>query len=179
MEQPDEHWVEKALQDPDAFSELVKRYQGRIYSLVLWMVGSGEEAEDLAQEVFVRAFVGLHGFRRGARFSPWLHRIAVNLCLNHLRRRKSRAETPEEANLADPSPSPERLLELKESRLALEEALRELAPEFQAVILLRHINGLSYEEIAQVLGTPLGTVKTHLHRARRALQSRLKQTVLE
>src|SRR3990172_3077035 len=119
MQQPDELWVEKALEDPDTFSELVRRYQAKIYGLVLWMIGDRDDAEDLAQEVFIRAFTGLRGFRRGARFSPWLHRIAVNLCLPYLKSRRSTVRAIEEANLADPLPSPERFLELKESRLAV------------------------------------------------------------
>lgn len=174
MSQSDEYWVEETQRDPQAFSQLVERYQHKIYSFTYHMVGRREDAEDLAQEVFLRAFAALSRFRPGAPFSPWLYKIAANLCINHLKRRRKDSlldsDRPDESLLG----SPPAYVEDKEERIAVGQALVALPEEYRAVVLLRHGSGLSYEEIAQALDLPLGTVKTRLFRAREKLRERLK-----
>ncbi len=169
----DEYWVGRAIREPEAYEELVQRYQGRIYSLCFRMVGEPNDAADIAQETFIRAYKSLKTFRLDARFSPWIYKIAVNLCLNH---RKSRATHPEFA-LDESWPaaniSPERQVEQRELREVLTEAVAELPPRYRAAVLLRYIHDLTYDDIAESLGVPLGTVKTWLYRARERLQDRL------
>ncbi|MCX6020214.1 MAG: sigma-70 family RNA polymerase sigma factor [Chloroflexi bacterium] len=170
----DEYWVEKARREPDAFSEVVTRYQDRIFNYTYRMTGSREDAQDLAQETFLRVYLHLDTFRVEERFSPWIYRIATNLSLNHLKRRKRNLPLlPEALDLEQPG-SPDSALEAREERLALQAAILTLPEHYRAVIVLRHVEELSYDEIAQVLDLPLGTVKTRLFRARELLQKELK-----
>lgn len=175
MEESDELWVERALQDPQAYEELVLRYQRRLYNLAYRFVGDGEEAQDLAQEALVRAYVALGRFRKGERFSPWVYKIAVNLCINYLRRRKAQVPLNEEAPFVDSSLTPEEALEKEETRAAVQKAILALPEQYRTVILLRHQQELSYADISETLRMPLGTVKTHLFRAREMLHRLLSQ----
>jgi RNA polymerase sigma-70 factor (ECF subfamily) len=162
----------------DAYRELVLRYQRPVYGLALRMVRDAALAEDLAQEVFLKAFRSLDSFAPERRFSSWLLKIAHNACLDHLRRRRPRLE-PLEGDEDDPGPllrladpaaeSPLARREGADLRRALERAIAALRPEYREIVLLRHREDLSYEEIVEITGLPLGTVKTHLHRARRAM----------
>jgi RNA polymerase sigma-70 factor (ECF subfamily) len=170
----DEYWAEQARRQPEAFAELVARYQDRIYNYAYRMTGSREDAQDLAQETFIRVYTHLDRFRVEERFSPWIYRIATNLCLNHLkRRRRTMTLLPDPADLEGPS-SPDSALAQSEERLVLQQAIMALPDHYRAVILLRHVDELSYEEIAQVTELPLGTVKTRLFRARELLQHHLR-----
>lgn len=175
MEESDELWVERALREPQAYEELVRRYQRRLYSLAYRLTGDREEAEDLAQEALVRAYTALPRFRSGLRFSPWIYKIAVNLCINYLRRRRAQVPLDEEAPFVDSSPTPEQALERDETRAVVQEAILALPEHYRAAIVLRHLHDLSYVEIAQALGLPMGTVKTHLFRAREMLHKLLSQ----
>lgn len=168
----------------EAFSELVRRFERPILSLLMRLVRHPELAQDLAQESFVKAWRGLPSYDPGRPFRSWLFRIAHNTAIDQLRKRRVDTvalEEPESEGLdalgriSDPS-LPDPLLQLHHDRAlaALETALGELRPDWREVILLRFREGLSYEEIAEVTGQPLGTVKTHLHRARRALMEALE-----
>ncbi len=175
MEESDELWVERALQDPNSYEELVRRYQRRLYNLAYRLTGDGDEAQDLAQEALVRAYTALPRFRQGERFSPWVYKIAVNLCINYLRRRKFQVPLNEEAPFVDASLTPEQALEKEETRAAVQKAIMALPEQYRTVVLLRHQQELPYADIAETLGLPLGTVKTHLFRARAMLHKILSQ----
>ncbi len=173
----DEWWVERALDEPKAFEELVYRYQERLYNLAYRLTGEREEAQDLTQEALVRAYTGLKTFRRGERFSPWVYKITVNLCISHLRRRKPRVQLDDDAPIVDGSLSPEQALEKKEIRDTVQRAILTLPEQYRAVILLRHQQDLPYADIANALGLPIGTVKTHLFRAREMLHKLLSREI--
>jgi RNA polymerase sigma-70 factor (ECF subfamily) len=175
--------VELALAgSEEAFRQLVLRYERPLFSLVLRMVRDPSLAEDLSQEAFVRAFRALASFDRSRKFSSWLFKIAHNLTIDQLRRRSLDTESLEtplgsegdertlESRLADDSAlAPDRALESGDLGAALERAVSALRAEYREVILLRFVEGLAYQEIAEVMGLPLGTVKTNIHRARKEL----------
>jgi RNA polymerase sigma-70 factor (ECF subfamily) len=169
--------------EADAFRHLVDKYGRSVFNLAYRMTGRTADAEDLTQETFLQAFARLGDFRVGSRFHPWLYTIALNLCRNHLRRRgllrwlplqlEPGAERPAEIEPVEPGPDPEdRLLE-REGEERLQKALAALSPKYREVFLLRQSRELSYEEIAQVTGVPLGTVEVRLFRARQQLLAAL------
>jgi RNA polymerase sigma-70 factor, ECF subfamily len=170
-----------------AFRALVERYQRGVLSLVTRILGNREDAEDVAQEAFVKAFTRLDTFDPAHKFSNWLFKIAHNSALDTLRRRGA-APAPLEllrggeevddpvATLADPrAPAPDEVAATAEFHRDLEGALGRLRPEYRSVIVLRHLEGRAYEDIAEILGLPLGTVKTFLFRARRELAELMEQ----
>ena len=171
--------------DRDAFRELVERYQRRIGALALGMLRNREDALDIVQETFARAYQNLDRFKGDAAFYTWVYRIAVNLCVDHQRRTTKQALAPLEVDdrgagpaLALPDgPRPDQpFARARDAEIArrMHDAIRELTPEHRAVILLREVEGLSYEEISQALDCPKGTVMSRLHYARRQLQGRLR-----
>lgn len=172
-------WVQRARQgDLEAFAELVREHHGAVYAVVRRMVDEDQVAEELTQDAFLRAFRGLPGFRADARFSTWIHRIAVHLCLDwraSRRHRQERLETSLEALSAagyDPAteePGPDQIRELREAEASLQRQLATLSDEHRAAFLLRHQEGRSYEEIAEVLGITVTNAKVRVHRAREAL----------
>lgn len=157
-----------------AFRELVRRYERPLFSLLYRMVRDRALAEDLAQETFVKVLNGIRSYRPEFKFSSWIFKIANNAAIDHLRRRNLNtlslngsplAETQEETDatslqVGDRAESPLDEVEARELGTAIERAIARLRPEYRACILLRHIEGYSYEEIAQTLDLPLGTVKT-------------------
>lgn len=165
--------------DTDAFEALVTEYEKNVYHLALKMTGNTEDAADLSQEAFIKAFHSLSSFRGDSKFSVWLYRIVSNVCLDFLRRRSRRQtvslsmedEDGEEAQLdiPDERQAPELLLEKSMTREAVRRGLAQLPPEPRQILLLREIQGLSYEEIASVLGIESGTVKSRIFRARKKL----------
>ncbi len=188
MESSDEELVRQARGgDRDAFRELVERYQRKIAALAIGMLRDRDEALDVVQEAFTKAFQGLDRFKGEAGFYTWVYRIAMNLCIDH-QRREARAPVatleprgdqgvedrlgafPDTTGQADPF----RRARNAELARALDHALGELTAEHRAVIVLREVEGLSYEEISQVLECPKGTVMSRLHYARRQLQERLR-----
>jgi len=182
---PDHDLVDRVLGgDRQAFASLLARHQKRIFNFMYRMVGERGAAEDLTQEVFLKVYEALPGFRKAAMFSTWLYRIAHNHCLNALKGRGREvavsALTKDPANgnpvtaLVDPSASPEERLEQQELRAVVQEKLAELTPEHRAVLVLRDIQGLSYDEIATALELEDGTVRSRLHRARMELKERLR-----
>ena len=166
--------------DQDAFERLVLDNQNKVYSLAVRLVADREEAADLAQEAFLKAWQNLPSFQGESSFSTWLYRLTTNLCIDWLRRQKRRQETApavslddEEAGWAEPADweqDPHRKLEQSERGRALARGLERL-PEYQRrPLVLRELSGLSYQEIAQALDLDLGTVKSRIARARLALR---------
>lgn len=174
MPQLDEVLIEEAKQDATAFGELVQRYQDRLYNFLYRMTGNREDAQDLAQETFLRVYRALHRFRQGAPFKPWLYRIAINLAVNHRRSRRPTALLDDEYPSPSGFSSPEVSAEMHEVQRQIRAALMELPEHYRAAILLRHVDELSYEEMAQAQDLPLGTAKVRLHRARLLLQEKLR-----
>jgi len=164
--------------DRGAFEELVRTQQHRVYGLALRMLGNAAEAQDVAQEAFLRAHRGLAAFRGDARLSTWLYAIVSRLCLNRLagsERRLARHGEETLARLADAGPGPDQALERGELEEALHRAIGELPEERRIVVVLRDVEGLAYEEIAEILELPVGTVRSRLHRARLDLKEKLER----
>ncbi|MDW7981644.1 MAG: RNA polymerase sigma factor [Thermomicrobium sp.] len=160
--------------DHDAFSELVRRYRRLVFAVAYRLLGDPYLAEDVTQEAFVRAYVALDRFR-GASFRAWVLRIAHNAALDHLRAASRHRHVPLEQAPDQPEPfGPPAALEYGGAAAALEAALAALPPDQRAVVLLADVEGLPYEEIAEVLQVPLGTVKSRLARARVRLRSLLE-----
>jgi RNA polymerase sigma-70 factor, ECF subfamily len=170
-----------------AFRELVRRYERPVFSLIFRMVRDREAAEDLAQDTFIKVLNNIDRYRSEFKLSSWLFKIANNVTIDHLRRRQlatvsldgsPHAQTAAEAQATslDVESRGESALEAMESRelgSAIERAIGQLRPEYRSCILLRHVEGRSYEEIAATLDLPLGTVKTYIHRARHELREAL------
>lgn len=165
--------IEAARSDPEAFAEVVLRYQDRLYNYLYRMTGSREDAQDLTQEAFVRAYRALPRFNLEAPFRPWLYKIATNLAINHLKGRKPSIVLEEYVPSPPNEYSPERQVEAAETQRLVSQAIAQLPEHYRSVVLLRHVEELSYEEIARTLDLPLGTAKVRLHRARAALQEKL------
>lgn len=176
--------VEQAARgDREAFGALVQRHQDRVFNLAYQVVRNREDALDVAQEAFVKAFASLASFKGEASFTTWMHRIVVNLAIDCLRRRRrgdpatydDRLAVPEDAgqNLAAPD-DPETALETRQVRSLLSRGIEALPPAHRAVLILREIEELSYEQIAQAVGCSLGTVMSRLFYARRKLQKVLQ-----
>lgn len=176
----------RAGEEP-AYRELIRRYERPIFSLLYRMVRDRELAEDLAQETFVKALNAIESYRPEYKFSSWIFKIANNAAIDHLRRREldtlslegsPHAETPDaiEATalqIGARQESPLDAVEARELGGQIEAAIARLRPEYRSCILLRHVEGRAYEEIAEILSLPLGTVKTYIHRARNELRQAL------
>lgn len=153
-------------------------YQHRVFGVALRMLGNAGEAQEVAQEAFLRAHRALGEFRGDAKLSTWLYAITSRLCLNRLasgERRLSRQGEEALLRLSDVSPRPDAVLERSELEAALQRAIAGLAEERRIVVVLRDLEGLSYEEIGQVLELPVGTVRSRLHRARADLKDKLER----
>ncbi len=172
----------------EAYRELVHRYERPVFSLVFRMVRNRELAEDLAQETFVKVLNAIQSYRPEFKFSSWVFKIANNAAIDHLRKREldtlslegsPHADTPEliEATARQIGGRGENQLDEVANRElggTIEDAIAKLRPEYRSCILLRHVEGRSYEEIAEMLSLPLGTVKTYIHRARNELRILLR-----
>lgn len=156
----------------EAFGELVTRYQTSVFNVCYRILHERGEAEDLAQEVFIRAYDRIHTFDIEREFSPWIRRVAANLCLNHLESQKITTELDDERD-ADPTQRPESVVELKERSEQIRAALASLPAHYRVVVELRHYQEMSYEEIAEEIKIPLSDVKSHLFRARKILAEKL------
>jgi RNA polymerase sigma-70 factor (ECF subfamily) len=159
----------------EAFGEVVRRYQTSVFNVCYRLMGERHEAEDMAQESFLRAYDRLASYDVDRPFGPWVRRLAANLCLNVLAKRQvAQVELQDEVDLPGAAPpTPEAIVEQAERHARLRAAIRALPPRYRAVIELRHFQELSYEEIADALRIPLSDVRSHLFRARRALARRL------
>ena len=169
--------------DEAAFNELVHRHQAQVYRLLLRMLGDSAEAEDVAQEVFVSVFKSIDGFRGDSALSTWLYRIAANHAKNrikYLARRARDAEQPLDEHAETRAAAvftarpdgPDQLVESRQAGGHLERAYASLDSEQRVLLTLRDMENMSYEEIRQITGLPIGTVKSKLHRARMALHER-------
>lgn len=171
--------------DQSAYGQLLEKYRRQVLSLVWRMVSNREEAQDLAQEAFIRAFRSLHTFDTSRSFPAWLFRITTNLCVDYYRRKKldtvplvqSAGQDHEERviELESKDLGPDARYEGKSSAAQLEKMVRALPAPYRIVILLRHQSDLAYEEIAEALNLPIGTVKARLHRAHRMLREKLER----
>jgi len=194
---PDSLLVKRAQQEDDsAFTELVRRYERKVYNICYRMLGREDEASEALQDAFLRAYQFLKKFKGKSTFYTWLYRIATNVCLTRLRKRKTALTSSiEEAGsngkawkrkpifvssdvigeIPDASKSPERLVRQKELREALNQAVEELPTEFRTVVVLRDFEGLSNREVSKVLNLSVPAVKSRLHRGRLFLRNRLEQ----
>ena len=167
--------------DKQSFEQLVKRFEYQVAATVIGMLGKGQEAEDVGQEVFVRFYKTLDRFREDSKLGTYLTRIAINLSLNELKRRKRRLllfKKPDDhvnGALVDPEDS----ISKSERRGLVQMAIQKLAPEFRSVIVLRLIEGYSTEETAEILNIPAGTVLSRLSRAQKKLRNFLAPYILE
>lgn len=181
----EERWIKQAAAgDTAAFEKLVLHYQAQIYRLCFRMVGHAEDAADLTQETFLRAWRTLHGFRFQSAFSSWLYRMASNLCIDYLRKRKRKGELSltvlQEDNETyceppDPEPLPEVRVIAQEEQQLIQLALSALSADDRRILILRAVNDLSYAEIARVMGIRENTVKSRLSRARERLRKKLEK----
>jgi RNA polymerase sigma-70 factor (ECF subfamily) len=176
--------VERCKQDDQvAYGQLVRKYQNSVYNLCRKMVRNPEEARDLAQESFVKTFASLDRYNPVYAFSSWLFKITSNLCIDHIRKQRMKLlsihepvegeEGPILRELADPGQTPDQVSEGAELREAIRAAIDQLPHHYRVILILRHQEQLSYDEIAQSLAIPLGTVKARIHRAREGLKSQL------
>jgi RNA polymerase sigma-70 factor, ECF subfamily len=157
----------------DAFAEIVARYQKPLFNVIYQMVHDYEDAREIAQTAFLKAFSNLHGFDQSRRFFSWLCRIAMNESINVATSRKQ--SEPIVSDFASTAASPEDRAEASEIRAVLRRALQALTADYRAVITLRHIAGCSYRETAEILGIPEKTVKSRLFSARQILREQLKE----
>jgi len=180
----DEIIVERALTgDAEAFGEIVRRWERRIFALTYGILGREEDARDATQETFLAAFRNLRGFRGEAKVSPWLHRIAVNQCISRQRRARVRSESAleeaqeKEANrfAAPVDYSPARVAEGRQETLAVRRAINSLPMELRQVVVMKEFEELTFREIAEALDVPLSTVKSRLYTALKQLQLRLQK----
>lgn len=182
----DQQLIDRCLSgETDAFGELVSRYEDRLYGTLVHMIGSTHEARDVAQEAFVQAFQKLKTFRQESAFYSWLFRIAYNRAISRHRRRRTgtasvdalRETTGTEPTDDRPESDPAHNLYTAERQALVASALAELAEEYRTVIILREMEGLSYEEIAELVDCPVGTVRSRIHRARSELREKLTRAL--
>ncbi|HEX8772420.1 MAG TPA: sigma-70 family RNA polymerase sigma factor [Pyrinomonadaceae bacterium] len=176
--------VTRAIQGrEDGFEELVRRYQRPIAAYVYRMVGDYDAALDLTQEVFIKVYGSLSRYRPEYKFSTWIYKIAHNAAVDHLRRHSTREQsltseadgTPYELPIESTKPTPEQESERRERRAEIELVVDQLSPAYRELVVLRHSHDLSYDEIAEVTGLPLGTVKNRLFRAREVMRQQFLQ----
>ena len=183
---PEEQLIRRAQQgDNGAFEELLLLHQKKVYNLCLRMSANTDDALDLSQEAFIRAWRSLGQYQFEASFSTWLFRLTSNICIDFLRRKKRRQETSltesyddsdegAELSVPDMQPSPEQQAMTNETKIELARAMERLSPEHREILQLRVIEDLQYEQIADILGVRVGTVKSRLARARLSLRKILK-----
>lgn len=190
MSNQEQRWIEPALAgSQEAYRRLLVQYERPVFSVIVRMVRDAALAEDLTQETFIKAFRALGSFDRRRKFSSWLFKIAHNSAIDALRRKRVATvplESPDRdgPDLLDCLPgsdvdSPETVVAGRDLGVALNQAMSELRPEYRAVMDLRFSQGLAYDEIAEIMDLPLGTVKTHLHRARKNLAAALRERGIE
>lgn len=170
--------------DQNAFCEIVELYKDKVFQICFRMLGNRHEAEDLAQEAFVRAFINIHSFNIQMKFSTWLYRIATNLCIDRLRKKKPDYHLDAEiagtdglnmySQIAADIMMPEEVLESLELQESIQGAISKLPEKYRSVIVLKYIEELSLKEVSEILDLPVGTVKTRIHRGREALRKQLR-----
>ncbi|WP_373894740.1 RNA polymerase sigma factor SigW [Virgibacillus natechei] len=170
--------------DKSAFEDVITFYQDKIYRHCFRMIGNAHEAEDIAQEAFIRSYVNIHSFDDRRKFSTWLYRIATNLTIDHIRKRKPDTYLDAQiqgtggldmySQLASGGPSPGEEVESQELQCYIHQKILELPPKYRSSIILRYLEEFSLQEISDTLDIPLGTVKTRIHRGREALRKKLR-----
>jgi RNA polymerase sigma-70 factor (ECF subfamily) len=184
----DEQIVERAVrEDPNAFGEIVRRWERKIFALCFGMLGREDEARDAAQETFIAAYRNLSGFRGDARVSSWLHRIAVNQCLTTKRRERSRAEDliddengeEDRVFVASPLSSPAKKVEKTERVNLVRQAVTTLPTDLRQVIVMKEFEEMTFQEISDTLELPLSTVKSRLYTALKQLRMKLERKPVE
>lgn len=183
FEMLDEYEIIKRAKDGDekAFEFIVKKYQNKVANLIFKIIGDKNIVEDLTQEVFLRVMESIREYKFGSAIYTWIYRITVNICIDEIRKRQrlraySLDNTISQNPKSEPSYSPiEKAFERKEMREIIENAISKLPAEYKAVIILREFEDLSYEEIAKILKTRIGTVKSRIFRARKLLAEYLKE----
>ena len=178
MTQTDAELIRQVLRDrrgQTAYRALVERHSRAVYNLAYRMLGNPSDAEDVAQETFLKAFQRLDTFQIDRRFPPWLLRITHNTAVDWLRRARPDSRDIDEVDIASPDGSgPAESLEQSELKVLLERGLLQLRPTYRATLVLRYQEGLGYREVSTVMGVPEGTAKTYVHRARRELADVLR-----
>lgn len=184
MNAPDEELIRACLDGrADAFGELVLRYQDRLYNSLYRMLGSSEDAFDAAQDAFVLAYQKLESFRGDSQFYSWLFRIGYNAAVSGKRRARlkvhsldaAREQSGTEPDESRPDSEPGHAMEVAEQQTLVQRALSELTDEYRTVIVMKEMEGLSYEEIAELTDVPIGTVRSRLHRGRIELRDKLQR----
>lgn len=183
----DEQLVRKSQNDDErAFGQLVSRYESKVYSLALKMLRNPEDAEDVLQDTFLRAYRGIKSFKGNSTFSTWVYRITANSALMRLRKRQLPTVSIDDAdereapiNIADWAPGPVEQMLNQETQAAMTEAIEALPPEFRQVFVLRDIEELSNAEVAEILDLSVAAVKSRLHRARLKVRNRLATYFIE
>ncbi len=179
---PDQTLIDQCLAGRrEAFGQLVERYQHRLYHGLLHALGSAEDAQDIAQEAFVHAFEKLASFKGEAAFYSWLFRIALNASVSARRKTRRMAASVEtrrdesglEPTDENPASEPSYAMDVSDRQRLVRQALAELSEEFRTALVLKEMDGMSYEEIAEVIEVPLGTVRSRIHRARLELRAKL------
>ncbi|MDP1421777.1 RNA polymerase sigma factor SigW [Peribacillus simplex] len=170
--------------DHNAFGEIVEIYKDKVFQICFRMLGNRQEAEDLAQEAFVRAYVNIRSFNIQMKFSTWLYRIATNLCIDRLRKKKPDYYLDAEvagteglnmySQIASDMAKPEEEVESLELQETIQAEIMKLPDKYRSVIVLKYIEELSLKEISEILDLPVGTVKTRIHRGREALRKQLR-----
>ena len=169
--------------DQNAYADIVNLYQHKLYQICYRMLGNKQEAEDIAQEAFVRAYINLHSYDQKRKFSTWLYRIATNLCIDRIRKKKPDYYLDAEvagtdgldmySQIAADEKLPEDVVAQMELQERIQYEISRLPDKYRSVIVLKYIEELSLQEISEILDMPLGTVKTRIHRGREALRKQL------
>ncbi|ATP42162.1 RNA polymerase sigma factor SigW [Solibacillus sp. R5-41] len=169
--------------DQNAYADIVNLYQHKLYQVCYRMLGNKQEAEDIAQEAFIRAYINLHSYDQNRKFSTWLYRIATNLCIDRIRKKKPDYYLDAEvagteglnmySQIAVDEQLPEEAVEQMELQDRIQYEISRLPDKYRSVIVLKYIEELSLLEISEILDMPLGTVKTRIHRGREALRKQL------
>lgn len=171
--------------DQNAFSEIVELYKDKVYILCYRMLGNSHEAEDIAQEAFIRAYINIDSYNIDKKFSTWLYRIATNLSIDRIRKKKPDYYLDAEvkgtegltmySQVASDTPLPEDEVESLELQQSVQEEILKLPEKYRSVIVLKYIEELSLKEISDILGLPISTIKTRIHRGREALRKQLRE----
>ena len=175
---PDEEEIIRQCQggDRDRFSVLVERYKTMTYTVAYRMLGDADSANDAAQDAFIAAYLSLREFRGGAKFSTWLYRIVMNKCRDQLRADRHHVPIDEIADFrADPARTPEQAASSRETRDRVQAGLDALPPDYREVLVLKHIQGLDFQEISEITGAGVSALKVRAHRGREMLRAAMEQ----
>ncbi|GAK04540.1 RNA polymerase sigma factor SigW [Geomicrobium sp. JCM 19037] len=183
-------WLKQCIKevkagDPEAFAQIVEAYKDKVYQIAYRMVGNAQEAQDVAQEAFIRAYTNIDRYDTNRKFSTWLFRIATNLSIDKLRKKKPDYSLDAEVSgtegldgysqLAATDALPDEQVVTLEWQASIQEEINALPPKYRAAIILKYMEDLSLQEMSEILDLPVGTIKTHVHRGREALRKRLKK----